>query len=138
MKELILFSCVIVLSIALMIVFPFFVQGKLVLDVIDIEYFHAIKLNKSAFLFRGVGGKKCIYYDVKNYGIIRPMLAIQIIGYLLAILSILLALTMIFAFNIRIYIVVIVVGSLFLSEVLTVLIVVDICGNIRKKRKSKS
>lgn len=66
------------------------------------------------------------------------MLAIQIIGYLLAILSILLALTMIFAFNIRIYIVAIVVGSLFLSEVLTVLIVVDICGHIGKKRKSKS
>lgn len=67
---------------------------------INTDYFKKIKVKKFTRLFRGIGSGDCIYKDVKNYGIIIPMFILHIVGYVLSLLSVAVALILLFVFKI--------------------------------------
>lgn len=85
----------IVLCISIMFLVTPFMQENLY--EIEPKYFKRIKIKRLSFMFRGIGGKKSICGSAKEYGVIIPMLVIQIMGYLFAFCSIISVLVLHFA-----------------------------------------
>lgn len=98
------------------------------------EYFRKVKVRKWTFLFCGIGGKKSKYGDIHNYGIIVPLLVIQILGYFLTFLQIIL-IPILYTLVRKEYITLIVIGSIFAVFIFTSLIVCMLCVIKTKKRE---
>lgn len=82
---------------------------------INPTYFKRVKI-KHCFFIRGLGGKDNIYGDIKNYGVIYPMLVIQILGYILSVISCILVLVLIFALKISVVVVAIASCSILIFQ----------------------
>ena len=78
----------IILMVGIMLLIPQALQFR---NGINPERFPKIKVNKLGFMFRGIGGHGGAYTDVKEYGVICPMFAIQVLGYTLALLTVIIA-----------------------------------------------
>lgn len=104
---------------------------------IDPELFRKVKIKKFTWMFRGIGGKDSVYGDVRDYGVIAPIFAVQILGNVLAVIQ--LALIPILYLLVQIdSITIIVIGSMFGAYVLVFIIVTTTCICLSKyKQKDK-
>lgn len=109
--------------------------GKYRLYGIKAEYFKRIKIKKFHFLFSGIGGKDSIYGDVKNYGIIVPLFYVQLQGYILFVIMLIVAPIMYFAAGL-VFATKIMCGITLLCHALVVLAVEIICEKVSKKREN--
>ncbi|MCH5260968.1 MAG: hypothetical protein J1F18_14505 [Lachnospiraceae bacterium] len=130
MTGLCIFSIVLFISLTALCV-PF---GNSRLYGVNPNNFKRKKVKYLSFLFRGVGGKNCIYGDVKEYGIIYPIYVFHILGYLLATLLIGLVFILLFVFKMHIALVSIILFSVFLGFACVYCIATMICVIISKKR----
>lgn len=100
---------------------------------VDPECFKKVKIKRPTFLFCGIGGKDCIYGDVKKYGVILPLFVVQLVGYILTILQIILAPILIIVEKIE-YLVVLVNGGVFALYTFSLITLTIICICISKRR----
>ena len=96
----VLYVFLIILMVALMFLLPPAMQFK---TGINPEYFPKIKVNTFAFMFRGIGMKGGKYYSVKDYGVIAPMYALHLLGYSLALLSLIISPVIIFVAELEVW-----------------------------------
>ncbi len=126
----------ILLCISIMFLVAPFMQGTLY--EIDAKYFKKVKIKKFAFMFRGLCGKECIYGDVQEYGVIIPMLVVQISGYFFALASLILFLILYFAVGIELTTIAVIVGSVLGGQIIITLGTTGVCVIITEvKRKKK-
>lgn len=105
---------------------------------INPDYFKKVKVKNFSRLFKGLGGKNSIYGDVKNYGIIYPMFIMHILGYIFSILSIIVAFLLLYAFNITPLVVIIVIGCIFVIDLIILFVTTAVCAIISKKKDKMS
>lgn len=100
---------------------------------IEADYFKRIKIKKLSFLFRGIGHK----VSAKEYGVIIPMFAVQLLGYVLAFCSITLAIVLQFTCGLELRkiftIVAIILGVEIIIDTATIILTI-ISSRKRKKR----
>lgn len=130
MTGLCIFLIVFIISLTALIV-PF---GNTRLFEVNADNFNRKKIKRLSFLFRGIGGKGCVYGDVKEYGIIYPIYVFHLLGYALFFSLIALVFILLFAFNLPITLVTIIVFSVSLSFACAYCITILICIAISKKR----
>lgn len=106
---------------------------------INPQFFKKIKLRNEvqSFFFKGIGGKGCIYGDTINYGIIYPMFAIQVLGYILSACSLILTFVFIFAFKISIVMVAVASCSILLFHGIVCVITILICIAITRMKSRR-
>lgn len=119
------------LTLLIPLIVPFF---SVRLYEINPEYFRKVKIRKLSFMFRGIGGKESIYGDVRNYGVIIPIFVVQIIGYLLTLIQ-LIMIPLLYIFVSISYITIIVIGSVFCAYIIGLTIVSLVCIGISKRKE---
>jgi len=118
---------------------PPFSQGRI--HEINTDLFKKIKINRFAFLFRVTGGEmfgeKNQQEFVKEYGLIKPMFFIQILGYLLVILSTMSTIILHFAFNIELKQIAIIMSIALGAEIFLdiSIIIITVLESNRRERK---
>lgn len=122
----------IVVAVLAMGYIPYLAQWKLY-DTVNDKMFKLIKVKKLAFLFCGVSGE-----SVSKHGMIKGLFAIQVTGYVFALLSTVAAiiLPLVFKVDLRttMFILFIALGVL----VVALVIVIIITGIISKRRENKA
>ena len=101
---------------------------------INPDNFKRKKVKRFSFMFRGIGGKDCIYGNVKTYGVAYPLYIFHIIGYILSLISLALTFVLLFAFNVSINIITYVNLSICLGFLIIYIIGITILEFISKKR----
>lgn len=119
-----------ILTLLIPLIVPFY---SVRLYEINPEYFRKVKIKKLNFMFRGIGGKGSVYGDVHNYGIILPIFVVQIIGFILTIIQ-LIVIPLLFIFIGIDYITIIVIGSSFCFYIIILITVSLICIGISKHK----
>lgn len=95
---------------------------------INIKNFKRKKIKRLSFLFRGLYGT-----DVKKYGVIYPMYIMHIIGFFIAIASVIMSVVLYYFTNLGWNVVVIEV-FIMMGFDCVYFVVVDICGRLSKRR----
>ena len=113
--------------VVLIIIFPLLSQLKAHQSV-DEDKFKHYKIKAFAFFFKGIQGK-----SVEKYGIILPMLIVQLQGYIIGILTLCVMIICEVYKIIENYITI--VGIIFIIHVILVILITEITGQITKKRK---
>ena len=119
------FVCLIIILV--IILFPILSQIKAHQSV-DEEKFKHYKLKAFDFLFKGMQGK-----SVEKYGIIMPMLIVQLQGYIVGILTLCFIIICEISKIIENYLSI--VAIIFIVHVITVILITQIAGQFAKKRK---
>ena len=121
-----------VMSIFLTLLIPFIVPIFSVRSYeIDPDFFRKIKIKKLSYMFRGIGGKDSIYGDVCTYGVILPFFVLQVLGYVLTIIQLIVIPILFFVLNVD-YLTIIVSGSIFCIYILSLIVVYFVCKEISK------
>lgn len=126
----------VILTIIMFILFmgflPVFAQGNCG---INDAYFKRIKVKRLGFLFRGVD-----WESASKRGLIKSLFIIQIIGYILMLLSTILVFILLFAVNVEdnIKLTIIVISSILVAEVIAVIVVIVITGAVAKRREENN
>lgn len=124
-----------IFMLGLMPIIPLVSQVRAAASIIP-HNFKKIKIKRFSFLFKGIGGKDSIYGSVKDYGIILPMFILQILGYILCILSIIIVVLCI-AFHVLLYKIVMIILSILIFESITCCLIIIFC-EIKGKRNKQS
>ena len=119
------FVCLIIILV--IILFPILSQIKAHQSV-DEEKFKHYKIKTFDFLFKGIQGK-----SVEKYGIIAPMLIVQLQGYIVGILILCFIIICECSKIIENYL--IIVAIIFVVHAITVILIIQIAGQLAKKRK---
>ena len=124
----------IVILISAMALFPVFLQLTAYQGIND-NYFKRIKIRRFNFLFKAIG-----WQSAAKRGVIIPMLVVQISGYILALISIILTIILVFAINVdnRLQITVIVNGAILGIEIIAAIVTVIITSIVSRKREENN
>ena len=119
------FVCLIIVLV--IILFPILSQMR-AYQSIEEEKFKHYKIKTFDFLFKGIQGK-----SVEKYGIIAPMLIVQLQGYIVGILILCFIIICECSKIIENYL--IIVAIIFVVHAITVILIIQIAGQLAKKRK---
>lgn len=124
----------IVILISAMALFPVFLQLTAYQGIND-NYFKRIKIRRFKFLFKAID-----WQSAAKRGVIIPMLVVQISGYILALISIILTIILVFAINVdnRLQITVIVNGAILGIEIIAAIVTVIITSIVSRKREENN
>lgn len=101
----------------------------------DPKYFRRIKVKFPAFLFAGIGDKTTS--DVKNYGVIAPMFALHLLGYLWTVLLVTAVPVLYYRFGVDLDVLVVVPFGVALIHMITVIAVEAGCSSYAKRKLSE-
>lgn len=113
----------------LMALIPPFMQFKIT-DIFNGGAFRSIKIKKLAFMFRSPGGE-----SVSEEGVPIPMFAVQVAGYVLALLSIILNVLLLVLLEEPLKIMTIATISMLGAEIIFLIVFTTIIGRISKGAK---
>lgn len=122
----VILSIAVIFFIMLMALIPPFAQFKIT-DVVNAGAFKSIRIKKLAFMFRSPGGA-----SVSKDGIPTPMLIVQIVGYVVALLSMILNILLLIFLEEPLKIMATTTIFILVSEVILLIIFVAIVGIISK------
>ena len=124
----------IVILILAMALIPVFLQLTAYQGIND-NYFKRIKIRRFKFLFKAIG-----WQSVAKRGVIIPMLVIQMSGYILAFISMILTIILVFAINVdnHLQITVIVNGAILGIEIIATIVTVIITSIVSRKREENN
>lgn len=124
----------IVILISAMALFPVFLQLTAYQGIND-NYFKRIKIRRFKFLFKAID-----WQSTAKRGVIIPMLVVQISGYILALISIILTIILVFAINVgnRLQITVIVNGAILGIEIIADIVTVIITSIVSRMREENN
>lgn len=124
----------IVILISAMALFPVFLQLTAYQGIND-NYFKRIKIRRFKFLFKAINWQSAV-----KRGVIIPMLVVQISGYILALISIILTIILVFAINVdnRLQITVIVNGAILGIEIIAAIVTYIVTGIVSRKREENN
>lgn len=120
--------------ILLMGFFPVFAQMTAYQGIND-AYFKRIKIKRFKFLFKGTA-----WQSPEKRGVIKPMLAVQLMGYILELISIILVFVLLFAVSVedKINLALLIISSIFGTEIIALIVVMAITGAVSRKREKES
>ena len=119
------FVCLIIVLV--IILFPILSQMRAYQSIVE-EKFKHYKIKTFDFLFKGIQGK-----SVEKYGIIAPMLIVQLQGYIVGILTLCFIIICESIKIIENYLTI--VAIIFIVHAITVILIIQIAGQLAKKRK---
>ena len=105
---------------------------------IEPEKFKKVRIKYFSFLFRGIGGKGCVYGNVREYGVILPMFVFQLLGYILSILSCIAVPILYFVFELPLEISELIIFIVFGAECIGLVVVTVICIAKSKSKQLNS
>lgn len=124
----------IVILILAMALVPVFLQLTAYQGIND-NYFKRIKLKRFNFLFKAIG-----WQSARKRGVIISMLIIQLSGYIIALISIILTIILVISINgdNRLLITVIVNGAILGIEIITTIVTFIITCSVSRKREENN